>query len=157
MSLYHRLGHLEKKAYTNPYRQITATPSMGGADVWQSAPGLRPPDEPGLANQLWKNKGRIAGSIGAGLAGAKLGAMGGAAIGSVAPLAGTAVGGALGGIGGFIGGVGMSLLGEEAGGSIDDKLNASAAAGQPYRPPVTDLSSYGANMLAQGMDETRPK
>jgi hypothetical protein len=50
-----------------------------------------------------------------------------------------------------------SSAGEAVGGAADNYMNANAAKGQPYRPPVTDMASYGANMLAQGIEENRAR
>lgn len=161
MKSYHALGRT-KSAYAtagygqNPYGNLTPTPSMRSVN-WGQAPGLRAQEDPSFMEGIWRNKGAITTSLAAGAAGAKLGALGGAAIGSAAPVAGTAIGGALGGIGGFIGGVGMSLLGDKAGGKLDEHMNAQADKGKLYRPPVTDMSSYAANMLSQGIEENRSK
>ncbi len=160
MSSYHDLGlkPLTKLSYYsspgggNPYGGLSPKPSLGGAEVWQSAPGYQAPAAPTLGDKIWNNKGRIAGSIGGGLAG---GAAAGALIGSVVPVAGTAAGAVIGGAASLLGSIGGSMLGEWAGGKADDQINDAAAAGQPYRPPVTGLSSYGHNMLAQSIDQQR--
>lgn len=161
MSAYHRIGRLQAPAQPrNPYLDLdlvkiaTPMPSMT-ADEWASAPGIRPQPAPGIGNYMWKNKGSVAGDLAGWSAGAALGAKGGAALGTfIAPGVGTAIGGAIGGIGGgIVGGLGGGWLG----GKADTAMNGDPTKQPGYRPPVTDLASYGANMLAQGIEENRQR
>lgn len=158
MSSYHLLGRAASPS-RNPYLDLdlvkaaTPMPTMS-ADEWATAPGVRPQPKPGFGDYLWKNKGSIAGDTGGWMAGAALGAKGGAALGSFAGPIGTVAGGLIGGIGGGIAG---SMGGEWLGGKADDAMNGDPSKQPGYRPPVTDLASYGANMLSQGIEENRHK
>lgn len=157
MSSYHLLT---KRAYAppaNPYGAVSPTPSMG-APEWQSAPGLQTPAGPGLGATIWRNKATIGGTVAGGSLGWGGGAAAGAAIGGlfggVGAIPGAAIGSVIGGLGGSMLG---SSAGEAVGAKADGYMNAGADKGQLYRPPVTDMASYGANMLAQGIEQNRAR
>ena len=146
MSAYHLLA---KRAYANHYGGVSPLPTLGVPE-WQSAPGLKAPTTSGLGQRLWQSKGEIAGNLGGWSAGAAAGAAIGAPFGGIGAIPGAMIGSVIGGLAG-------STLGGWGGEQADNAMTAQAAKGQPYRPPVTDMASYGANMLAQGMDENRKR
>ena len=169
MSLYHELS---KSAYQQPagyqYGAISPAAPVQGAQQppWASAPGVQQPqqNQPGWGTQaagmLADNKYSIAGGF----------------VGSAIPGAGTLVGTGVGmgldymagrardnthsDFGKAVNSIipGADMLGKLSPGAMYDWARGntaeSVAKSQPgYRTPVTDMASYGANMLQGGMAE----
>lgn len=129
----------------NPYQQVSP---VSQAPDWQSMPGVKPQPVQGLGSKIWRNKGQIAGSLGGWSGGAAAGAAIGGLFGGVGAIPGAAIGSVIGGLGG-------SFLGESVGGAADKKMNAYADRGQPA--PVTDMASYGDNMMSQAISANRAR